>query len=143
MIKQIEEIHEGWKNQGKRLTKQKKIILEIIKQTRSHPTADWVYEQSRKELPNISLGTVYRVLSQLTIEGLINELTFEKQRHFDGFVEDLHSHVICNDCGKIVDISLSYNQILQEFVETQTNYLIDDQNHEFFGICPDCQNKNN
>jgi len=49
-------------------SKQREVILRVLKRTSSHPTADWVYEQVRKEIPNISLGTVYRNLKSLKQE---------------------------------------------------------------------------
>ena len=52
-----------------RMTKQRKLILEVLRNTNTHPTADWIYEQVKKEIPNISLGTVYRNLRLLSEMG--------------------------------------------------------------------------
>ncbi len=57
-----------------RMTKQRKAILKVLKHTDSHPTADWIYEKVREEIPNISLGTVYRNLNVLAELGKINVL---------------------------------------------------------------------
>lgn len=136
----ISKIHESMKSQGKRMTQQKKIILELVKGTTVHPTADWIYAKSRQHLPKISLGTVYRVLNELSETGLIKGLNLGNQKHFDGFT-DPHSHVICNSCGKIEDVVLESNSELQEKIQTLTNYSISEQNYEFYGLCPICQNK--
>ena len=48
-----------------RLTKQKKLILDILRHTNIHAAVDWIFEQARKEIPNLSLSTVYRNLSLL------------------------------------------------------------------------------
>jgi len=51
----------------RRNTQQRKIIYEILKNTDIHPTADWIYSEVRKLIPNISLGTVYRNLKVLNV----------------------------------------------------------------------------
>lgn len=140
MSEKITQIHESMKSQRKRMTQQKKIILELMKGTNIHPTADWVYEESRKQLPKISLGTVYRVLKELSESGLIKGLNLDKQKHFDGFTEP-HSHVICRSCGKIEDVVLESDSGLQASIQNLTNYSISEQNYEFYGLCPICQNK--
>ncbi|HHT62823.1 MAG TPA: transcriptional repressor, partial [Clostridia bacterium] len=58
------------------MTKQRKTILEILRNTTCHPTADWIYEQARKVIPEISLGTIYRNLQILTQEEEIQELKY-------------------------------------------------------------------
>lgn len=50
--------------------------MRVLKSTDSHPTADWIYEKGRKEMPNISLGTVYRNLNMLKAKGTIIDLGF-------------------------------------------------------------------
>ncbi len=73
------------KKRKKRMTKQRKIILDVLKNTTSHPTADWIYDQVREVLPNISLGTVYRNLKVLKEMGEIMELDFgSTYSRFDG-----------------------------------------------------------
>ena len=57
-----------------RKSRQRDIILRVVKNTKSHPNADWVYDQVRKEIPNISLGTVYRNLKSLAEAGEILQL---------------------------------------------------------------------
>ena len=57
-----------------RETRQRRVVYETIKNTHSHPTADWIFEQVRTEVPKVSLGTVYRNLSVLKDEGVIREI---------------------------------------------------------------------
>ena len=57
-----------------RETRQRRVVYDTIKGTHSHPTADWIFEQVRTEVPKISLGTVYRNLSVLKEEGVIREI---------------------------------------------------------------------
>ena len=64
------------KQKSIRMTEQRKLILNILRSTKSHPTADWIYQEARKEIPNISLGTVYRNLKILVQAGEILEMDF-------------------------------------------------------------------
>ena len=87
-----------------RKTKQRDLILKVLRSTDTHPTADWIYEQVKKEMPNISLGTVYRNLGKLAELGEITELKFgSKYSRFDGN-PDNHYHFVCTECEKVIDV---------------------------------------
>jgi len=121
-----------------RRSKKRDAMLELLRATKAHPSADWVYQQLRKEYPDVSLGTVYRNLNQLAEEGLIKRAgVVNGQERFDGSLE-AHSHFICNRCGTMLDLpdcapgaeTESYSEIYG-FVE---------QSHEFNirGLCRGC-----
>ena len=85
------------------MTSQRQVILEEIRKVHSHPTADQVYEEVRKRLPRISLGTVYRNLDILSECGLIQRIApVSNQMRFDGDTSS-HYHVRCIHCGKVED----------------------------------------
>jgi Fe2+ or Zn2+ uptake regulation protein len=86
----------------KRLTKQKRAILSYLKSVHTHPSAEHIYSEVKKELPLISLATVYRNLSQMAQDGHILKLELEGEYHFDADVS-LHQHCICTKCKKIID----------------------------------------
>ena len=92
------------KNQKKRerLTCQKKIILDYLKSVKTHPSAETLYLSVRKKLPQISLGTVYRILKNLKDKGEIREIPDEVSR-YEGDLTP-HAHFICEDCRKIFDV---------------------------------------
>lgn len=120
------------------MTKQKKIILEIVRSANIHPTADWIYEQAKKELPDISLGTVYRNLKLLKDMGEIMELNWGSTfSRYDGITEN-HYHFVCKKCGKIIDLYLSFN-ISYEAVEKAASINVDSHRLEFYGICKCCK----
>jgi Fur family transcriptional regulator, peroxide stress response regulator len=122
-----------------RKTKQKEAIINVLRGTTSHPSADWVYEQVRKEIPNISLGTVYRNLRSLKESGQILELisTSEMSR-FDGNTE-LHYHFRCDCCGKIFDIEDPVDTAIEKKVARKTGFKVGHHNLELGGLCLDCQ----
>ena len=124
-----------------RNTNQRKVILEALKKTKSHPTAIDIYDAVRDQLPNISLGTVYRNLDVLHECGLIQKVyTGDSQMHFDSYVEE-HNHVRCLKCGKVRDISVELNVEYEIVSDNFDNYEIFGHNIEFFGICSECKDK--
>ncbi|MFW5996355.1 MAG: Fur family transcriptional regulator [Halanaerobiaceae bacterium] len=123
-----------------RMTKQRKAILNILRDTDIHPTADWIYEQVKKEIPNISLGTVYRNLNVLTEMGEIMALDYgSSYSRFDGNPNN-HYHFKCEKCGNVFDVDLKVQNNLNEKATEKTGFAIRGHRLEFYGLCQDCQN---
>ena len=122
-----------------RKSKQRDLIIDIIKGRKDHPTADMIYSSAREENPNISLGTVYRNLKLLVDEKLIITLETEDERlHYDGDTSR-HSHFICNKCGTIIDL-FKPAPIPQEIVDLGLE--IGGEKCIYYGTCNDCKIKN-
>lgn len=121
-----------------RFSKQRDLILNIVQGTRSHPTADWIYGEVRKELPNVSLGTVYRNLGQLVDNKLLKSINIDGTIHYDAFLDD-HQHFQCKSCNNIYDIDISIIDFVSQ-IESKTNHKIDGCQIHLVGICKDCQN---
>ena len=87
-----------------RNTQQKKVIMDFLRQSHVHPTAEEVYDAVRQILPRISLGTVYRNLELLAAAGAIRKIESPGQaRRFDGDLNP-HYHARCVSCGRIKDL---------------------------------------
>ena len=126
-----------------RYSKQRETILQYLRSVTCHPTAETVYLQVRKEIPNISLGTVYRNLNQLAEEGTILRLTANNGAdYYDGFIQP-HLHILCTRCGKIDDIMESLGESLDHLAKEATNYTALSHSLHFYGICPECQKEQN
>jgi Fur family ferric uptake transcriptional regulator len=109
----------------------------------SHPSADEIYDMVRRELPQISLGTVYRNLELLSEHGLIKKLEFSSsQRRFDGIIRN-HYHLRCTGCGQIEDSGLEPIATLEEDLRKISDYDIVGHRLEFIGLCPKCKQKEN
>ena len=122
-----------------RNSKQRETILRALKRTSSHPTADWVYEQVRNEIPHISLGTVYRNLKSLQREGKILELDLAgTQSRFDGRTDN-HYHFRCEQCGRIFDVDEPMDRGISERLARKTGFNVSYHRLEFRGLCKDCQ----
>ena len=120
-------------------TKQKEAIFRVLRSTTSHPTADWVYAEVRKEIPNISLGTVYRNLKLLRQSGEISEIDFSSTfSRFDGN-PDNHYHFRCEKCGRVFDVDEPVNEELDGRIAQKTGFNISHHRLEFRGLCKECQ----
>jgi Fe2+ or Zn2+ uptake regulation protein len=122
-----------------RRSKQKDCILRVIKGTRSHPSAEWVYRQVKAEIPNISLGTVYRNLRLLKEEGEIGAVGFSGTLgRYDANTRH-HYHFWCERCGAILDINQPLDVEMDARVTAETGCEVTDHLLEFRGLCSDCQ----
>jgi Fur family ferric uptake transcriptional regulator len=121
-----------------RQTRQREVILSIVRSTMDHPTAEWVHRQTRRRLPRISLGTVYRNLKELVDEGTIRELhSGGEPARFDGNTSR-HYHIRCVDCGRVNDLPISVDHRLEEEARRAVDYRIVGHQVEVQGVCPAC-----
>lgn len=120
-----------------RFSKQREKILNVVVNTKSHPTADWIHREVRKTIPNISLGTVYRNLGKLVEHEIIRSHTISGVVRYDGNTAE-HHHFICNQCGDIQDIDFVDEKTVS-ILETKTNNIVSDFQLKIRGICTICQ----
>jgi Fe2+ or Zn2+ uptake regulation protein len=122
-----------------RMTPQRRVILEEIEKSKSHPGADEIYEMVRRRIPNISLGTVYRNLEILSESGLVQKIDLgDGHRRFDHNLEN-HYHVRCTCCGRINDLYMNQPCDFEDMICRQTGYEIAGHRLDFFGLCPICK----
>jgi Fe2+ or Zn2+ uptake regulation protein len=129
-------------NKTRRETRQKEIVLKILRGTHDHPTADSIYEQARRQMPYISKGTVYRNLAILLEEGTITELNLNGTVTRYELKQKPHYHFRCEQCGKVIDLALPVDASLDEKVKQVTGFKVTHHQLEFRGLCDECQNKN-
>lgn len=121
----------------KNYSKQREVILNVLNSTNTHPTVSWIHSEARKTLPNISLGTVYRNLTELKKNGKIIEVSVEDGfQHFDGNA-NTHLHFYCTKCHNIYDCACPENQ-LKSYLETELGCNITEQKLIFNGVCKNC-----
>lgn len=116
-----------------RLTSQKQIIIDYLLSTKSHPSAEKVYNNVKKKLPCISKSTVYRNLDQLTDLGQIQLINTDIKR-FDGDI-CLHHHFICKKCQLIYDIFPKKTNLRKKIKNIGEVY---DKQIIYHGICKKC-----
>jgi Fur family ferric uptake transcriptional regulator len=126
-------------NQHIRMTRQRQMILDLLRDDYSHPTASEVYQKVRERMPQISLGTVYRNLEILCKQGIIRKLELAgAQKRFDGTLSE-HYHVRCLQCGQISDIKMEPITALEDKTRELCDYDIVGHRLEFIGVCPRCR----
>lgn len=117
---------------------QRETLLNILCGTKTHPTADWLYNEARKVLPNISLGTVYRNLSAMSQSGQISRLsTGCGSERFDGDTRP-HYHFVCDCCGRVDDLNIEYNSAIDLMAEHEGCGTVSGHALFFHGCCQDC-----
>jgi len=124
---------------NRRESKQRDAILRIIRATRSHPTADQIYDAVRKEIPNISKGTIYRNLQVLCKDGLISELNLNTTLSRYEEKQAGHYHFRCDRCGRVYDLDEPVNTEIDQRVAEKTGFQVLFHQMEFRGLCKNCQ----
>jgi Fe2+ or Zn2+ uptake regulation protein len=128
---------------GLRLTRPRRVILDVVRETESHPTAEWVHRMVRRRLPRVSLGTVYRNLRLLVAQGLVKELPGPHAR-FDGNLSE-HHHCTCLGCGHISDVPGAaidpHARALRGRVSARSGFSVTHHRIEFYGRCAECQRR--
>ncbi len=120
-----------------KITVQRTVILEFLQKTKDHPTASRIYTEVKKQLPRISLSTVYRALQELKKQNLVREIFVGgKARYETNFLD--HIDFYCQKCHRIIDIPLVElmdikNRLQQEGYQVQRSFFVVE------GICPACQ----
>lgn len=126
---------------GLKRSKQRDAIMNYLRSTKEHPTADTVYMNVREVIPNISLGTVYRNLNLLAACGDILKLTCDnKSERFDADIQP-HYHVMCTECGEVVDLMMEPLEHVNVLAGAAFDGRIDEHVIYFKGICQKCLKK--
>ncbi|MDY4840839.1 MAG: transcriptional repressor [Alphaproteobacteria bacterium] len=119
-------------------SRQRELILKIVQSDMSHPTVDSVYQALRKEIPNVSLATVYRNLNLLAESGEICKIeSLDSTAHFD-FNTGKHYHFICIHCNKVYDIPCDIAPEVDKKAEELCGGKIISHDISFQGICHEC-----
>ena len=121
-----------------RLTGQRRAIIESVFSTEQHFTADQLLEWSRRRDKSVSRATVYRTLPLLTESGLVRELDLGKeQQYYDpNYAEHPHhNHIICQDCGKIVEFESEKNERLENEISQRLGFSVETHRLQITARC--------
>ena len=119
----------------RRYSQQRERIYQAVAASHSHPTAQMVYDALRREMPQLSLGTVYRNLQQLAREGRLRELDGPTAR-YDSVLRP-HSHIRCVRCGVLADSGAPYDPELDRGGVAR-GWTVQGHDLIFRGVCPAC-----
>ncbi|HHT17780.1 MAG TPA: transcriptional repressor [Papillibacter sp.] len=122
----------------KKHSKKREAILAKIRSMKTHPSAITVYEELRKEIPDLSLGTVYRNLALFREEGKVVSVgVVNGQERFDGNTME-HTHFVCTLCGDVMDIDVPLDKNLKDDIADRYGITVYSHRLTFFGECARC-----
>lgn len=128
------------KAQGRRLTPQRRAIIQALFDDEAHPTAEQIFTRVRQDMPDMSHATVYNTLRELVEMDVLRELDLGLgERHYD-FTANNHAHLICLGCGRVEDVPYDGETITLPAKHDQGFHVVD-CNVIFRGYCPDCMSK--
>jgi Fe2+ or Zn2+ uptake regulation protein len=122
---------------GKRLTRPRRIILDVVRASDAHPSAFAVYREVRRRLPRVSLATVYRNLRMLAAEGVLSERADVAGMRFDGNTAP-HDHFTCVTCGRIYDVP-ALDGPERPRLARRIGFEVLSRRIEFYGRCGACR----
>ncbi len=125
------------RERGYAITPQRRTIFEALEGATHHPSAEQVHEDVRRRLPDVSLATVYKTLKELVSMGEIAELSLHGDRsRYDPRV-DVHSHLKCDICERVVDVDLDFAELVLP-ARCRAGFVVDRHEVVFYGRCPEC-----
>lgn len=139
----LEKASEKLKKAGVRMTAQRKVIMKYIYQNHNHPTAEEIFEEICRNHPDfasLSAGTIYNNLKILKKHGLIREIySHNGIARYDSNV-DIHHHLLCMYCGKIIDFYHPISLPIEE-LHQKNGFKVEDLNIEVRGKCRECEER--
>jgi Fur family ferric uptake transcriptional regulator len=128
---------------GLRSTDQRKLIVDTFFDAENHVSIEELLAHVRAKDPRVGYATVYRTLKLLTECGVANERRFGDGLTRYELADDAshHDHLICVDCGDIVEFEEPRIEELQEKVARKHGFEVRSHKHELYGVCPKCQIK--
>ena len=128
------------RDQGYRLTRQRMLILGIIRDRGQHISADEIFTEVRRQAPDINLATVYRTLQWLHGVGLLRKIDVGKDRlEYEYAGQHVHHHLICKECGATTEIDNYMIEDLQQHILDQYGFEADPAHLAIFGRCAQCR----
>ena len=119
-------------------TKQRQAVLQVIRESDEHLTANEVFDDARRLLPGISFATVYNSLRYLKQKGVIGEVRFGTDATRYDRKLTRHDHALCNNCGKLVDLELFIPVGLMKEAAALSKFKAESIELTLRGLCPEC-----
>ena len=132
------------KENNLKFTSQREAILQTLYENQDHFTSEHLYMLVKQKKPNLNIGiaTVYRTLALLEENGLVSSISLGMQgKKFEIANKPHHDHLICTNCGKIVEFENEQIEELQNLIAKENGFKLTDHLMQLYGICKECQNK--
>jgi Fe2+ or Zn2+ uptake regulation protein len=137
-----DQLRSMFKEAGRRLTRQRRLILDVLRESDGHLDADSVYDRAKSRISGLSLATVYRTLTLLKDLGLVEEHRLgEGHSHYEAVQEEPHYHFTCQSCGQVIEFDAPLmTRIRQEVCEREEVCVVDVHLH-MIGYCAQCKDQ--
>ncbi len=138
---EIDKLEEYISENNLKITKQRRTVLKIFLECKNHVSIEELYNIVLKTEPRIGLATVYRTLALLTKSGLALEMDFgDGQKRYESSHRSVHhDHMVCTECGKILEFNHPLIEKHQDEVAKTMNFKIISHKLDLFGLCQDCK----
>jgi Fur family ferric uptake transcriptional regulator len=140
----LETFRDVIKSNKLKYTSQREAILKTMYDNPHHFTSENLYLQVKENYPNLNIGiaTVYRTLSLLEENDLVSSISLGIHgKKFEIANKPHHDHLICVECGKIVEFENEEIETLQEKIAQDSDFRLTDHMMQLYGVCKDCQKK--
>ena len=125
-----------------RVTSQRTLLLDLIRENNGHIDADELYRKAHDHNCKLSLSTVYRNLQLFKKMGLVDEYHFaDEHHHYEVKSSTKHQHLICLNCGNIIEFKLPFDEQLKDDISKQHNFEVADIQVNLKGLCARCSGK--
>ena len=122
------------------LTRQREVVLQVIRDAEEHLTANEVFDKAKQLLPSISFATVYNSLRYLKEAGHIAEIRFGNGASRFDSMTSRHDHAICTKCGKLVDMEIELPPEVVNYAAEFSKFKLESIELTLRGLCPNCSN---
>ncbi len=124
---------------GQRVTRQRRLLLDIIRSGGGHLDADEIYRRAKDQDPRVSLSTVYRNLSLFSRLGLIEERHFDDaHHHYEVRTTSEHYHMRCLGCGKVIEFESNLTEHIKEDAARHSGFRVTGGEFHLVGYCREC-----
>ena len=128
------------RERGYRITRQRRLVLEIILEQTGHLEADMLYQIAKRRDPQISLATIYRTLALLKDSGLVQEHSLgQNHGHFEAVQPEPHYHFTCMECERVIEFDAPQVMEIAKKLSLEEGVHITDIHLFFTGTCENCQ----
>jgi len=122
-----------------RLTPQRLELIDMLSKENRHWTVEELYQLLNEKMPSVSITTVYNNVHLFVDIGLVKEIQFGEGLSKYEWKKSDHYHIVCSECGEIVDIWYPTLKEVESFAKSISKFQISSHNLQFYGICNQCQ----
>jgi Fe2+ or Zn2+ uptake regulation protein len=140
MIAQSDHLRDIFRAAGRRLTSQRRLILEVLRNSDKHLDAEALHDRVKAHNPDISLATIYRTLAVLKEMGLVEEHRLgEEHCHYEQVQDEPHYHFTCLGCGKVIEFDAPLVAQIKRELNEREGVQVTNAHLHLSGYCAQCQ----